>query len=426
MKKVFGLLLIGLMAFAVVASGCIGGGETTTSSPASTTTSSETTTTTSSAAQEKVTIVLWHAIGPAELKAFEDLISEFEIEHPEIEIKLEQKADLETSLKAAIPAGQGPDLFIWAHDWIGKFAEAGMLEPIDEYVTPDILDKFSPMAQEAMQYGGHYYAMPFAAETVALIYNKDMISEPPKTFDEMKAIMEKYYNPDSETYGLASPIDPYFISGWVHAFGGYYFDDKTKKPGLDKPETLQGFKFFFEQVYPYMAQTQDYNAQVSLFHDGKAPMMINGPWSIADVKKAGINFGVVPLPAIDDQHRPHPYGGVKLIYVAKLNDPSKKDAIWTFLKWFTTNPEAVKQLSIQDGYIPVLKEVLNDPEIQNDPVLYGFGQAVQYAIPMPKSPEMGSVWGPVGTAITNIMGGKQTIDEALQQAQQDILAALQG
>ncbi|AIF69411.1 maltotriose-binding protein [Palaeococcus pacificus DY20341] len=433
-KGMLGLFLIGIMAFAVVASGCIGGGETTTSTtetttsttstPTTTTTTSTPSETTTTTTQEKTTIVLWHAIGPEELKAFEDLIAEFEIEHPDIDVQLEQKADLETSLKAAIPAGQGPDLFIWAHDWIGKFAEAGLLEPIDEYVTPEVLNKLSPMGQDAIEYGGHYYAMPFAAETVALIYNKDLVSEPPKTFDEMKAIMEKYYNPDQDTYGLASPIDPYFLSGWVHAFGGYYFDDDTKQPGLDKPETLQGFKFFFDNIYPYMAQTQDYNAQVSLFHDGKAPLMINGPWSIPDVKKAGINFGVVPLPAIDDQHRPHPYGGVKLIYVAKT--VKNKDAVWTFLEWFTTNPEVIKTLALENGYIPVLTEVLNDPEIQNDPLLYGFGQAVQYAIPMPKSPEMGAVWGPVATAITNVIGGKQTLEEALQASQEEILANIQG
>ncbi|ABL78850.1 extracellular solute-binding protein [Thermofilum pendens] len=375
-----------------------------------------------SAPKRNVTIVIWHAMGPEEVKTLEDVIADFHVQHPEITVKLEQKADLETSLKTAIPAGQGPDLFIWAHDWIGKFAEAGLLEPIDEYVTPSVLNKFSPIGQNAIEYRGHYYAMPLAAETVALIYNKALVPNPPKTFDEMKSIMAKFTNPDKGTYGLATPIDPYFLSGWVHAFGGYYFDDKTKQPGLDKPETIKGFKFFFEQVYPYVAKTRDYNAQVSLFLEGKAPMMINGPWSIGDVKKAGINFGVAPLPPIDSSSVPHPYGGVKLVYVAK--GVKDKAAVWTFLEWLTTNPNVIKQFAIRNGYIPVLKEVLNDPEIQNNPVIYGFGQAVQNAIPMPKSPEMAAVWGPVDTAITNIMGGKQSIEAALTAAQQEVLSAL--
>ena len=430
-KGIFVLFLVGVLVFGVVASGCISGGGTTTTSSSAPTTSStssstpSTTTTTTTTQQKVETVVIWHAMGPDELKVFQDLASEFEIEHPNIQIKFEKKADLETSLKAAIPAGQGPDLFIWAHDWIGKFAEAGMLEPIDEYVTKDILDKFSPVAQKAIEYDGHYYAMPFAAETVALIYNKKMVTEPPKTFEDMKKIMEKYYNPDKGTYGLATPMDPYFLSGWVHAFGGYYFDDKTKKPGLDLPETKEGFEFFFKEVFPYVAHTQDYNAQVGLFLDGKAPMMVNGPWSIPSVKSKGINFGVVPLPPITvngKTYYPHPYGGVKLIYFVK--GIKHKEAAWEFVKWLTTNPDAVKTLALENGYIPVLKEVMNDPEIKADPVLNGFGQAVQHMYLMPKSPAMGSVWGPVGTAITDIIAGKKTIDQALKDAQSEILQNL--
>lgn len=429
-KGMLALFLVGVLAFAVVASGCIGGEKETstptTSSPTETT-EEKTATPTETKTPEKVTIVIWHAIGPNEIKPFQDLIDEFMIEHPNIEVKLEQKADLETALKAAIPANQGPDLFIWAHDWLGKFADGGLLEPIDEFITQDFLEKFSGMGKKAIEYDGHYYGVPFAAETVALIYNKDMIPEPPKTFAEMKEIMEKYYDEGAGTYGLATPIDPYFVSAWVHAFGGFYFDDTTKKPGLDKSETLKGFEFFFKQVYPYVAPTQDYNAQVSIFHDKKAPMMINGPWSIPDVKSAGINFGVAPLPPIVEngkEHYPHPYGGVKIFYVT--SNVKNKEAVWTFLKWFSTSPDVAKTLALENGYIPVLKEVLNDPEIQNDPVLYGFGKAVDTAIPMPKSTEMGAVWGPVGTALTNIISGELTIEEALKKAQEEILASISG
>jgi len=45
---------------------------------------------------------------------------------------------------------------------------------------------------------------------------------------------------------------------------------------------------------------------------------------------------------------------------------------------------------------------------------------------MPKSPAMGSVWGPVGTAITDIIAGKKTIDQALKDAQSEILKSLKG
>ncbi|WP_297523620.1 extracellular solute-binding protein, partial [Thermococcus sp.] len=426
-KSLFALLLVGVLFLGVVASGCLGGGGTSkssssspsstqsssqssssttqsssspsssatsstsstqssstsstssatshsttsttqssSSSSSSTTSTTSTTTTSTSTPGKKVTIVLWHAMGQAEAQTFQDLISEFEIEHPNIQIKMVYKANLETALKAAIPAGKGPDLFIWAHDWIGKFAEGGLLKPIDSYVPSDFSDNFIPLAQDAFEYKGHYYAVPFAAETVALIYNKDMVKNPPKNFDEMKQIMQQYYDPNNGKYGIASPVNAYFLSGWVQAFGGYYFDDKTEKPGLNLTQTLEGFKFFFNNIWPYMAHTTDYNAQVSIFTDGNAPMMINGPWIISDVKKAGINFGVEPLPPITlngKTYYPRPYGGVKLIYVTANAPDSKMQAIWTFLKWFSTSDDVATTLALQNGYVPVLKSVYNNPDI---------------------------------------------------------------
>ncbi|NJE30273.1 extracellular solute-binding protein [Thermococcus sp. 18S1] len=445
-KGLFALLLVGVLVLSVVASGCISGGgespssttsspsptETTTSSPSSTTSSpspTETTTTPPETECGSGEVVIWHAMQPNELEVFQSLAEEYMAMCPDVTITFEQKPELESALKAAIPTGQGPDLFIWAHDWIGKFAEAGMLEPIDDYVTDDILNGFAPMAQEAMQYKGHYYAMPFAAETVALIYNKDMVSEPPKTFDEMKAIMEQYNDPNNEKYGIAYPLNAYFLSAWAQAFGGYYFDDQSEMPGLDQPETIDGFEFFFQNIWPYMAPTADYGTQQSIFLEGRAPMMINGPWSISDVKKAGINFGVVPLPPVTKdgkEYWPRPYGGVKDIYFAA--GIKNKEAAWKFVKWFTTTPEVIKELSLQLGYIPVLTPVLNDPDIQNDPVIYGFGQAVQHAYLMPKSPKMGAVWGGVDGAINEILQDPENADikAILEKYQQQILDNMNG
>lgn len=368
-------------------------------------------------------------MGEAEAQTFKDLIAEFEIEHPNIQVQMEYKASLETALKAAIPAGKGPDLFIWAHDWIGKFADAGLLKPIDDYVTDDFKSNFVTIAQDAFEYKGHYYGVPFAAETVALIYNKEMVSNPPQNFDEMKQIMQQYYDPDNGKYGLASPIDGYFLSGWVHAFGGYYFDDKTEQPGLNKSETLQGFQFFFNNIWPYMAHTTDYNSQVSLFTDGNAPMMINGPWSISGVKEAGIDFGVEPLPPITingKTYYPRPYAGVKLIYVTANAKDEKMGAIWEFLKWFSTSEDVALTLAFQNGYVPVLKSVSDNPDVQSDPVISGYMKALEHAYLMPKSTKMGSVWGAVNNAITDYIGGKKTLEQALQDAQQEILQAIGG
>ncbi len=368
-------------------------------------------------------------MGQDEAQTFKDLIAEFEIEHPNIHVEMVYKADLEGALKVAIPAGKGPDLFIWAHDWIGKFAEAGLLKPIDNYVPTNFKDNFVPLAKEAFEYKGRYYGVPFAAETVALIYNKNLVPNPPKNFDELKQIMQQYYDPNNGKYGIATPVDPYFISGWAQAFGGYYFDDKTEMPGLGDARAIQGFHLFFDEIWPYMASSTDYNSQVGLFTDGKAPFMVNGPWSISVVKNAGINFGVVPLPPIvvnGTTYYPRPYGGVKLIYVTANANDEKMQAIWEFLNWFSTNEGVALTLAFKNGYVPVLQSVASDPDVQSDPAISGFMKALENAYLMPKSTKMAAVWDPVNKAIQAIISGEKTIEQALQDAQQQILQAISG
>ena len=115
-----------------------------------------------------------------------------------------------------------------------------------------------------------------------------------------------------------------------------------------------------------------------------------------------------------------------MFYVTANAPDDKMNAIWEFLSWMTLNANTIKTLALQLGYIPVLKSLMDDPDIKNDPVLYGFMNQLKYAILMPKSPEMGSVWGPIDTAITKIVSGEASIEDALNEAQQKILQELSG
>jgi len=75
---------------------------------------------------------------------------------------------------------------------------------------------------------------------------------------------------------------------------------------------------------------------------------------------------------------------------------------------------------MRNGYIPILKSVVEDPQIKNDPVLYGFARALEHAVPMPNSPEMGGVWDPARRAALDIMSRKLDAESALEKADQEI------
>lgn len=383
---------------------------TPTPSPSPTISQTTTTPTTPPPAQ-KVTIRIWHALNPEEESVFKQIAAMYTQTHPNVQIVFENKApDLQTAVLAAISTGEKFDLFIWAHDWIGLMVEAGVLKPVDNEVA-DVLSRFSAPIP---QYKGHIYGLPFAAETVALICNKKMVSQPPKTFADLLAIMRQFNKPP-QTYGIAYVVNPYFISAWIHGAGGYYFDDKTEKQGLTDPKSIAGFTFFKSYIMPYVGPNPtDYNTQVNLFLSGQAPCMVNGPWSIGAVKQRGIDVFVAPLPPVNATYIPKPYGGLKMFYVTIY---ASKEAI-DFMKWFTTDPQVAKILMDKLGYVPVIKDV----QIQ-DPVVQGFYEAVKNIYLMPVSPKMQPVWGTVDLIIQNsIVSDQKTISQAVNDAVKDLCA----
>src|SRR5690606_26763962 len=91
--------------------------------------------------------------------------------------------DLRNDFIAQVPTGEGPDITVGAHDWLGAFVAAGVVDSVD---LGDKADSFEQVALEAMTYDGQLYALPYSLETIALVQNVDLVGdEAPATWDEM-------------------------------------------------------------------------------------------------------------------------------------------------------------------------------------------------------------------------------------------------
>ena len=90
--------------------------------------------------------------------------------------------DIRDRLVVAGPAGEGPDIIIGAHDWLGQLVESGVVAPLD---LSGVEDQFSEAAISAFNYEGSFYGLPYAVENIALIRNTDLVPEAPATFEEL-------------------------------------------------------------------------------------------------------------------------------------------------------------------------------------------------------------------------------------------------
>ncbi|MFS1429312.1 extracellular solute-binding protein, partial [Vibrio splendidus] len=90
---------------------------------------------------------------------------------------------LEEKFSQVAAAGDGPDMIFYAHDRFGGYAEAGLL--VDIKPSKEIKEGIVDFAWDAVSYEGKTIAYPVAVESVSLIYNKALVPNPPKSWEEI-------------------------------------------------------------------------------------------------------------------------------------------------------------------------------------------------------------------------------------------------
>lgn len=328
--------------------------------------------------------------------------------------------DIRDQLKIAGPAGEGPDIIVGAHDWLGELVTNGLLEPMD--LPAAIKPNFDPVSLQAFSYNGKLYGLPYGVEAVALIYNKDLVPTPPKTWAELETIAKKLQDDKKVDQGyVLQQGDPYHTYPIVTAFGGYVFSknaDGSYNPqdvGLDNAGGIAAMTEIDKMVKEGLLRKDvDYNTMASLFNTGKSAMMIGGPWMMADIKKAGINYGIANIPD-GPAGKAVPFVGVQGFMVSAF--AKNKDLAKAFLTEYVASDAVMQALYDVEPRAPAWLPVRNK---LTDPDLAAFGASAANGTPMPAIPEMSAVWDAWGKAITIVFQQQQAPDQAIKDAAKTI------
>jgi arabinogalactan oligomer/maltooligosaccharide transport system substrate-binding protein len=128
------------------------------------------------------------------------------------------------------------------------------------------------------------------------------------------------------------------------------------------------------------------------FLKGQAAFWITGPWNADTLKKSGLKFKVIQMPAIVKPSVP--FLGVQGFMVTKFAAVHGVGSAATDLVTnFMATPSAQTQLAAANGRPPA-----NSKAHSSDPVLTQFSNASKGGVPMPNIPQMDSVWGDLGQA----------------------------
>lgn len=368
-------------------------------------------------------IVVWHGYRGGEKAAFEKVIDQFNksnkagIKVTTLAVPYDAFAD---KITAAVPRGKGPDVFIFAQDRLGGWIAAGnTVEPLDFFLDPAIKGRYLKATLDAMTYQGNVYGLPLNFKVITLIYNKKLVPAPPKTTGQLAAMAKKMTNAGAGRFGLAYWYsDFYYHAALMNGFGGGVFEGR--KPTLNSPANIKSLDFLLKWINQgFMPEEPSTALITSLFNQGKAAMVLSGPWFLGEVSK-DVSLGLAPLPTIDEAGgKPmRPWMTVEGVYIAA---PSKnKDAAFEFIKYLTDVPSG-KVLALEGRQTPANKGVYADKQVAADPILKAFREQVNTAVPMPNLPEMTMVWSPATTAMNTVVKKTATPKEALDIAQKEVI-----
>ena len=346
-----------------------------------------------------------------------DLAADFLAEY-NVELVVENISGIRDQFLVAAPAGEGPDLIVVAHDQAAAIVASGLAAPVD---LGDKVDQFAPEALKAFTYGGDLYGMPYATENLGFFYNTDLVETPPTTWQEVYDISMDLIDQGLIEYGIVLAGTSYDAYPWMTSQGGYIFglDDNGDYDPQDVGVGGEGMIAFGEMALQWvndgiLSDNTDNTTAKSMFLNGQVPFFMNGPWELNNLREAGTPFSIAKFPD----------GGVPFLGVQgfMINAFSENKLLAeAFLTEYVATEETMLKFVENDprvpAYIPALEQM-------TDADLALIAEAGEGAQPMPAIPEMGKVWGDWGNALTFILNGEKTPEEAYTFAQEAIVAAI--
>lgn len=364
---------------------------------------------------------VWHAYRGGEKSAFEKVVKMYEAKQAAkgitvntLAIPYDAYAD---KISAAVPRGKGPDVFIYAQDRLGGWVESGKtVEPIDFFIDKPTREQFLPGMLDAMTYKGSVYGLPLNYKSITLIYNKALLKTPPKNTTELVTMAKGLTQKNSGRYGLAYwYTNFYFHSALMNAFGGKVFDASGKMV-INSKENIaainQMMKWYKKDGILPPEPSEALVA--SLFNEGKAAMVFNGPWFIGEISPK-IDFGLAMLPVVDEAGKKpmRPWLTIEGAYVSAAS--KQKEQAYDFAK-FLASEEAGLVLALEGRQLHTNKRIYADKRVSGDRILKAFHDQLSNAESMPNRAEMTMVWSPATTAMNKITKGSSTPDAAIKEA----------
>jgi arabinogalactan oligomer/maltooligosaccharide transport system permease protein len=351
-------------------------------------------------------IEVWHAYRGDEEKALQRVVAGFSGGRVEL-LALPYDA-FAAKLQAAVSVGEGPDLFIDAHERLGDYLARGIVAPVgDALESPAV---FGAPALAAVRQGEAYYGVPLSQKCVALFVNTALASEVPEYFEDFAELKSRL---PAGTYPLAYEAQgAYAHAALLSAHGGSLLgpDDAF---GLVGPAAEASLTLAAGLVRAgVVPQDADGSLVTNLFRSGKAAFAISGPWLAADLGSSpGLSYRVAQLPKV--RATGQPMRPLLTVEAVMLSPRGAQRPEVRALARLVAGADAAK---LRGELARTVTARLDVPIPESDALLAAFAAQAQVSVPLPSSRAMRSAWEPANRAIRKVLRGDADAHTALEEA----------
>ena len=373
---------------------------------------------------EAQVIRIWHDGDEAIMETIAEEVNSI-LEDDMVSVQFEKKTGLTDQLQLyGTDEVNGPDMYFYAHDSLGTFAELGILAPITDLITEKDEGYLPTMTVEAGTYQGIQYMLPVYYETLLFIYNQDLWEgEIPDTTDGLYDYMTAHTDTEAGTYAVLNQHSTaYNVAPFINGFGGYIINENAK-PGLNDAATIEAITY--NQKFAALQADGDYNTINTLFLEQKAAAIIGGPWLISGINEAGIRYGIKSLSefTLPNGEKLAPYSGIQGVGVLKYAAENKKDAVSKVLLALCDESVGVA-LAQKANCAPANQQSYADTDVVDNEMIMAMRETAETAQPMPNIPEMSVMWGPTESLLAAVNKSGEDVQTAAETYQKEAETAI--
>ncbi len=373
-------------------------------------------------AADKAVVSLW-VYEPDSRNPLNNMLAAFEKETGyKVNITYIPKDGFNTKINTAVATGQAPDVSYLDQPLVPRFAVDGVILNLDPFTKgKNGIDKkkYYQGALNTNMIGGKLYGLPLNQTCVALYYNKDLVPNPPVTWDEWLDMAQKVYQKGKVA---AMEVPPgggwgaWLFPAFVAAAGGSMVNKNESKVTFDEQPGIDALKLWIEmRKYSNREVTDSANA----FQNGFIATKISGPWELKGFRDnfPDLKFGValIPKKGAKDPHASN-IGGENLVVYKSSKNPQ---AAWTLIKYMTYSVKNALVCAEVTGNFPVLLEAAKDDRYQKDEALKVFLKQMETAQARPRITSWLKINDEViGKALDQALAGQGAPEAVLKQAAQ--------